>query len=110
MHKTFAIGIVTYQPDEQRLKENIAAAKAQPEAGAILIADNDKGENLGMAGGLNKICQQALDLGYEWVVTLDQDSVMQSGTLSEFARYTNLDDIANSLKIFLSMGWISIFA
>ena len=63
MHKTFAIGIVTYQPDEQRLKENIAAAKTQPEAGAILIADNDKGENLGMAGGLNQICQQALDLG-----------------------------------------------
>jgi rhamnosyltransferase len=94
MHKTFAIGIVTYQPDEQRLKENIAAAKAQPEAGAILIADNDKGENLGMAGALNQICQQALDLGYEWVVTLDQDSVMQAGTLSEFARYTNQDDIA----------------
>ena len=94
MHKKFAIGIVTYQPDEQRLKENIAAAKVQPEAGDILIADNDKGENLGMASGLNQLCQQAIDLGYEWVVTLDQDSVMQPGTLSEFTHYTDLEDVA----------------
>lgn len=94
MHKKYAIGIVTYQPDKQRLTENISAAKAQAEAGDILIADNDKGENLGMASGLNLLCQQALNLGYEWMVTLDQDSVMQSGTLSEFAHYTDEEDVA----------------
>ena len=93
MHKKYAIGIVTYQPDVQRLNENIAAASTQPEAGEILIVDNDKGENVGIASGLNQICQRAIDLGYEWVVTLDQDSVMQPGTLSEFAQYTGMDDV-----------------
>ena len=93
MNKKYAIGIVTYHPDVERLKENIAAASAQPEAGDILIADNDKGDNLGMSGGLNQICQKAINLGYEWVVTLDQDSVMQPNTLSEYANYTDIEDI-----------------
>jgi len=93
MHKKFAIGIVTYHPDAQRLKENIAAASAQPEAGEILIADNDKGENTGIAGGLNQIFRRAEEHGYEWVVTLDQDSVMQPGMLSELALYTDKSDI-----------------
>lgn len=93
MNKKYAIGIVTYQPDPQRLKENIEAAISQPEAGELLIADNDKGENYGMAGGLNQLCRRALELGYEWIVTLDQDSVMQPGTLREFSRYTDRNDI-----------------
>ena len=93
MNKKFAIGIVTYQPDEKRLKENIEAASAQPEAGEIIIADNDNGENLGIACRLNQICQQAIDLGYEWVITLDQDSVMQPGTLCEYAKYTDMKEV-----------------
>lgn len=93
MNKKFAIGIVTYRPDTQRLKENINAASAQPEAGEILIADNDKGKNTGIAGGLNQIFKRAEELGYEWVVTLDQDSVMQPGMLSEFSHYIDRNDI-----------------
>jgi len=92
MNKKFAIGIVTYRPDAKRLNENISAA-SQPEAGDILIADNDKGENLGIAGGLNKLCKQAIELGYEWIVTLDQDSVMQPGTLYEYSKYTDIKDV-----------------
>lgn len=93
MNNKYAIGIVTYHPDAQRLKENIASASAQPEAGEILIADNGKEENLGIAYRLNQICQRAIELGYEWVVTLDQDSVMQPGTLSEYAKYTDMKDV-----------------
>ncbi|MBQ8989643.1 MAG: glycosyltransferase [Prevotella sp.] len=105
-----AIGIVTYQPDLQRLQENVAAAAAQAGAGHVIIVDNgsdnlsdiraiantvliENGENLGIAHALNQLCRKAQGLGYEWIVTLDQDSVMQSDTLSEFARYTDKKDI-----------------
>ena len=93
MNKKFAIGIVTYRPDAQRLKENIDAASSQPETGEILIADNDKGENVGMACGLNQLCRRAIELGYEWIVTLDQDSVMQPGMLSDFSHYIDRNDV-----------------
>lgn len=107
----YAIGIVTYQPDLQRLRENVAAARDNRLAGHLIIADNHSDslpdihdaaadaliisneENTGIAHALNQICQQALRLGYEWVVTLDQDSVMPPGILDEYARYTSQTDV-----------------
>ena len=37
---SYAIGIVTYQPDKQRLQENILSALTNQEAGHVFIVDN----------------------------------------------------------------------
>lgn len=106
----YAIGIVTYQPDLQRLRDNLAAAREQ--GSHLIIVDNgshnlsdiralagdatliENVENLGIATALNQLCQKGIALGCDWLVTLDQDSVMQPGMLSEFSHYTNLNDVA----------------
>lgn len=106
----YAIGIVTYQPDLQRLRENLAAAQAQ--GNTLILVDNgsnnlsdirtlavdailiENTNNLGIATALNQLCNKAQELGCDWIVTLDQDSVMQPGTLNEFALYTDLSDVA----------------
>lgn len=106
----YAIGIVTYQPDLPRLEENLKAARLQ--AAPILIVDNgsrnvadiralaegailiENPSNLGIATALNQLCLRAVDEGYEWVVTLDQDSVIQPDMLQELCRYTDQADVA----------------
>lgn len=113
--KKYIIGIVTYQPDEQRLSENLATALSNSQASMIVIADNhsdnisaihhiidgnprimllEHPRNMGIAFALNSICRYALDNGYEWLLTLDQDSVLQPHILDEYDRYTAQADIA----------------
>ena len=105
----YAIGIVTYQPDIVRLQENLkAAAQGTP----LIIVDNgsknitdirtltdgmiliENSSNLGIATALNQLCHKAQALGYEWLVTLDQDSVIQPGMLEAFSHYTDLSNVA----------------
>jgi rhamnosyltransferase len=111
----YAIGIVTYQPDITRLQENLQAAAENLQGGPILLVDNGSqniadiqsltdnignvtlmrnSNNLGIAAALNQLCRQAQELGCEWMVTLDQDSVIQSGMLQEFCNYTDQSDVA----------------
>lgn len=108
----YAIGIVTYQPDLQRLQENLKAAADHLQHGPILIVDNgseniagirtladgmiliENPSNLGIATALNQLCRKARELGCEWLVTLDQDSVIQPGMLEEFSHYTSQQDLA----------------
>ena len=90
--KTLA-GIVLYNPDIERLRENIAAIA--PQVDLLVFIDNasrnydeiikithpnsimiKNEKNLGSATALNQICQFALDNDYEWALTLDQDSVV----------------------------------
>lgn len=108
----YAIGIVTYQPEIARLQENLKAAMGVIQSGRVIIVDNgssniadirtvaadaihiENPSNLGIAAALNQLCRQAAEEGYEWLVTLDQDSVIQPGMLEEFSRYTDLSDVA----------------
>ena len=111
----YAIGIVTYQPDITRLQENLQAAAENLQGGPILLVDNGSqniadiqsltdnignvtlmrnSNNLGIAAALNQLCRQAQELGCEWMVTLDQDSVIQPDMLQEFSRYTHLARVA----------------
>lgn len=102
-------GIVLYQPDTERLTENINAIRNQVDA--ILLVDNgsnnldkvkeisgdtvfyiENGANLGIAAALNKIMRYAAENGYEWVLTLDQDSVCNEGLVDEYRKYTYLED------------------
>ena len=59
--------------------------------GAILI---ENPSNLGIAAALNQLCHKAQALGCEWIVTLDQDSVIQPGMLEAFSHHTSQRDLA----------------
>lgn len=88
-------GIVLYNPDIHKLSANIRAIRDQVDA--LLLVDNGSGnaaaidellsgetkpyvmlrnaENKGIAAALNQLCAYALAHGYDWCLTLDQDSV-----------------------------------
>ena len=112
--KTFCAGIVTYNPDIERLDENINAIKKQ--VSQVVIVDNGSFQNLesryasqegifvirnaeneGIACALNQICSYALDNGFEWAVTLDQDSVAPS----------NLIDVYNEQRLTDKVGMLT---
>ena len=110
----YAIGIVTYQPDIVRLRENLAAVLSNQHAGRVIIVDNhsteiatlrqvaatsdkihliENDDNTGIAHALNQIFLHARQEGCEWVLTLDQDSVLQPNILVEYECYTSQADI-----------------
>lgn len=87
-------GIVAFNPDIERLKENIEAICSQ--VPRVLIFDNGSNNvidllklidefnnvsllksksNIGIAAALNKLMQWGLNHDYEWMLSLDQDSV-----------------------------------
>ena len=90
-------GIVLYNPDVKRLTLSIDAIKAQVDR--IIIVDNASSNitelqrvfsgdhfiwilndtNLGIAKALNQLVEQADKHGYEWILTLDQDSICGDG-------------------------------
>lgn len=100
-------GIVTYNPDLILLNKNILAiGKQVPQ---IFIVDNgsknllkiqeiantsnkiyliSNKKNEGIAKALNELCLSAMHFGYNWIITLDQDSICPPKfveSLSEFA-------------------------
>ena len=107
-------GIVLYNPDIDRLKENIEAIISQ--VGSVVLVDNGsdnlaeirtliqgfdsrlhimaQGENKGIAAALNKILKYSSDNEYQWVITLDQDSVCPENIIKEYNKYIHLDDVA----------------
>ncbi|HEY5525405.1 MAG TPA: glycosyltransferase family 2 protein [Clostridium sp.] len=109
----FVAGIVLYNPDLKRLKENINAIYSQ--VSKIVLIDNasdniDEVENLykgykniviekntqnkGIARGLNQIVQFAEKEGYDWVLTLDQDSVSPNNLIEEYTKYLYIEKLA----------------
>lgn len=105
-------GIVTYNPDICKLKENIKAIKEQVEK--IIIVDNNSNNiddiiqmaddcilicnnvNKGIAHALNQIMQYSYENRVQWCVTLDQDSVCPK----------NLIDTAKKIMLDGSVGQI----
>ena len=97
-----AAGIVLYSPDIERLNENIGAIG--PQVGLVILVDNgsaDKSylapyladgrfvvisneENMGIAHALNQIMEYASAHDIPWVLTLDQDSVVQSDIIGTY--------------------------
>ena len=100
-------GIVLYNPDTQRLNENIEAII--PQVNSIIIIDNGSTEsafnnilenfnhityirnekNMGIAYALNQICGYAYTHGFDWVLTLDQDSVATPGMVDVYRSIAN---------------------
>ena len=101
--------IVTYNPNMERLAENISAIA--PQVDGVLIYDNgsenvaevetltsnytaavcNSGKNSGMAVALNEGCAVAWALGADYTLLLDQDSVATPGMVSELLRHGEPD-------------------
>ncbi len=98
-----AAGIVLYNPDIERLRENITAIS--PQVTKVILIDNASknideikalaaefnniiyirnADNFGIAKALNQIIDKADELGVEWVLSLDQDSVCQPDIISTY--------------------------
>lgn len=109
-------GIVLYNPDVKRLNENIAAIVNQVDrvilvdnqsenynqvfSGVSALGFNNKvkwirnDENLGIAKALNQICQDAINSGEQWVLTLDQDSVCPGNIIESYLKYSDESNVA----------------
>lgn len=105
LDRIFLAGIVLYNPNIQRLAENLTAICSQTRQvylfnngssnigeikdlirnyqNVILFNNND---NAGIALALNRLINKAKNDGYKWVVTLDQDSVAPPNLVAEYLK------------------------
>lgn len=109
-------GVVTYYPERERLLENLSELVRQ--VNKILIVDNGSeklcemidsfpeeitshlsviynGENLGIAQALGKIMNYAKEQEFKWVLTLDQDSVIEPELVKRYCEAANLEQCAD---------------
>ena len=102
-------GIVLYNPDICRLKENISAIR--PQVDKIVLIENGSSdlayldsfshdlelivnnENMGIAYALNQVLQYAQEQGAEWAMTLDQDSVVPNNLVQTYLKLSSISDI-----------------
>lgn len=107
-------GIVLYNPDIQRLKYNIT--NILPQVEVVYLVDNASNnieeieklikninsfdihlitneKNLGIATALNQLCRIALFNKYDWILTLDQDTICPDGMIQEMTLYTSDEKI-----------------
>lgn len=104
-------GIVLYNPNVNRLKENVEAIFNQ--VNSVVLIDNGSAnveeiikifngekiiiiknkKNLGIAAALNQILNHALENNIDWVLTLDQDSVVSENIIEQYSKYISLNNI-----------------
>lgn len=100
-----AAGIVCFNPDIDRLEKNISSIKSQVEQ--VIIYDNGSNNigdiadlcsnmilessdrNMGIAYALNSIMGIAENEGYDYVITLDQDSIAPSDLVKILSELVN---------------------
>ena len=104
-----AAGIVLYNPERSRFEECLSGILKQVDI--VILFDNvgnqefyqnyDKRivyktehSNKGIAHALNCIMQEAQKKGYEWVITLDQDTILPANIVSEFSKYFSIPNVA----------------
>lgn len=121
---TIGAGIVTFNPDIGRLKENIDAIL--PQVSELVIVDNGSAnvdevcdmiesygsiymvwneENQGIAKALNQIVEFADSHKWQWVLTLDQDSVVMAGLIDNYRKYMDFDKTAMITCLFLDRNY-----
>lgn len=105
-------GIVSYNPEIDRLSKNINGIVDQVDV--LYIVDNSSKnvdeverltkrnnkivlikntENKGIATALNQICEKAENDNISWCILLDQDSVVSPNIISEYNKHTNDDKV-----------------
>lgn len=106
-------GIVLYNPDINRLKENIEAVSGQVDK--VVLVDNSSQNkkdislilsnytniniiwnqrNIGIAAALNQIADYANNNCYSWALLLDQDSVVCDGLIKLYRQFFNDNQIS----------------
>lgn len=106
MQKEVAVGIVLYNPNIERLRENLNAVFDQVEK--IFLVDNASAnladikillqefsncdlvvnkENVGVAKALNQLFELADTNGFQWLLTLDDDSVCDENMVPSLFAY-----------------------
>lgn len=99
-------GIVTYNPEINRLKENVDAISSQVEQ--VVLFDNgsknieqlkilietyknvsliESKKNKGIAAALNSLMRWGYNRKYRWMLSLDQDSVCQDDYVEKMSKY-----------------------
>lgn len=124
-----AAGIVTYEPEIVRLKDNIKAIYTQVDY--IIITDNGSKnirkiqeeltqfsniewilneENKGIATALNQIVEHSQQLGCDWTLTLDDDSIAPDYMIEEYKKYIHLKQVAMLVPVIKdrSMDYIDL--
>jgi len=114
-------GIVLYNPDIERLKECVDAAL--PQVDRLVFVDNASGnidevqkeiagenfiwirnnENLGIAAALNQLIEFAANNDFEWVLTLDQDSICE-GEMIEKLSFVVKEEVAIIAPLVIDRG------
>lgn len=106
-------GIVLYNPDMERLNQNIEAIQQQVEM--IFLFDNGSKnqrqlqmkyskydnivflystKNTGVAHALNRLCRAAARNEFQWILTLDQDSICPEQMIRKMMQYIYRPNIA----------------
>lgn len=112
MQNEICAGIVLYNPDMARLRENIKAIINQVDI--VFLQDNGSAniseveelmgelpkaillkssQNKGIAWALNRLCERATLNNYRWILTLDQDSVCPEGMIGAYCKYLDNADM-----------------
>lgn len=122
-------GITLFNPEKDRLKENIEAVINQVDA--VVCIDNGSNnideiendllknynklslvknnKNVGIARALNQMFEFAKDNNYEYVLTLDQDSVVPENLMSEYLKYmTSLDKVGSLSPLILDRNYAEV--
>ena len=119
-------GIVSYNPDIERLRLNIAAICGQ--VSKVYIVDNGSmnlsainhlvvafpnvilianTENVGIAKALNQQCVEAYKARYNWILTLDQDTICSIRFIFLLSRYIDREDAGIICPAVRYEGWDS---
>lgn len=108
MQGKIAVGIVMFNPDnDDRIQQSLESILRQVEK--VYIFDNStkannielpvnvtyitEYENKGIAYALNRMMDRAKTDGYEWLVTMDQDSILPDGIIIEYENHISNDSI-----------------
>lgn len=123
MNHKIGAGIVLYNPEIELLKRNIDALYNQVDK--LLLYDNgssnyqeiksifgdyekivfeDGVKNRGIAFALNKILNWANNEDYEWVLTMDQDSVCSNNIIREYTQHLDEKNVALICPFILNNG------
>jgi rhamnosyltransferase len=61
----------------------------------------DHKENIGIASALNYVSKLAYEEGFEWLLTLDQDSVCPDEMINRFSQYVKMREVAIICPVFI---------
>lgn len=105
-----AAGIVLFNPDKDRFERCLTVILNQVDL--VILYDNvgncerylPKDDprilyitdhcNKGLAYALNRIMDEAQQLGFEWIITMDQDTILPQNLVEEYQKYMSIPNVA----------------